>query len=138
MRAILIDPFKSSVSEVSYNGDWKTIYQHLEIGDRPFCTVRIDQTHYIFLDDEGLFQPDQKFFSFSTYPQPLAGRGLILGSDEEGESFECTIPLSLIQSKVTFPDLQVVGMEMKEGEINHPLLGPTRYVSRRPVFSKRH
>ena len=38
------------------------------------------------MDDEGLFKDSQEFFMIGNYPSPLAGRGLVIGCDAEGES----------------------------------------------------
>lgn len=97
MRAILIDPFERSVTEVEYNGDWETINQHLT-GDAgvvdTFTTItlmRPTREHdgvTLFLDDIGWNrdQAGQQYFWLKGYPQLLAGRGLLLACNEAGES----------------------------------------------------
>lgn len=41
----------------------------------------------IYVDDEGLIKgPVYQFFGVKGYPQPLAGRGLVLGTDKQGNS----------------------------------------------------
>jgi hypothetical protein len=89
MRSILIDPFTRTVTEVEYTGDYKQIYDLIDCDT--YDVARINQHgDGIFVDDEGLFkEQEQKFFLHEDYPQPLAGKGLVLGCDmETGESVE--------------------------------------------------
>lgn len=85
-KAYLIDPVKLDVTEVIINGDYTEIYKHIDC--EIFTAVEVNKHgDTIYIDDEGLFVPDQVFFMHSGYPhQPLAGKGLLLGTDEEGES----------------------------------------------------
>lgn len=81
----LINPFDRTVTEVPYNGDYNQIYQHIECDT--FDVARVNEHgDGIFVDDEGLFREEQRFFWIDSYPQPLAGRGLYMGCDNEGET----------------------------------------------------
>lgn len=108
MRAILIDPVARSFTEVDYNGDWKTISKHLgcELFDIVFTELGD-----VYVDDEGLFVPDQKFFMIEGC-QPLAGRGLVFGRvDDEGDTTPATVSIEELEQKVKF--LNAIGvMEM--------------------------
>lgn len=101
MRAILIDPFSKSITEVDHSGDYKQIYQFLQISS-PFTSIRLAPREVLFIDDEGLLkdQAHQKFFKISAIAQPLAGRGLILGFNAEGESVGTNLTLSQIKANV--------------------------------------
>ncbi len=93
MKAFLIDPIAKYVEEVDYNGDYHQIYDFIQCGDSPFtCLTISDLGDTMFLDDEGLYKEDQVFFEWKGYSQPLAGRALILGTDQEGES--CDVRLT--------------------------------------------
>jgi hypothetical protein len=100
MRSILIDPFTRTVTEVEYNGDFKQIYDLIQCDT--YDVARINKHgDGIFIDDEGLFkETEQKFFLHEDYPQPLAGRGLVLGCNEEGESVEPHDSLMDVAAKV--------------------------------------
>lgn len=99
IKAILIDPFEMIVSEVFYGGDLENIYELIEA--KPFTVASFGADgDGIFVDDEGLFRQGQRFFKFDGYPQPLAGKGLILGSDESGESISPAITLEAVQTSV--------------------------------------
>lgn len=52
----------------------------------------------LFLDDEGLFVEGQTFFILEGYPQPLAGKALVMGTDEEGESMDAPVSLALLKT----------------------------------------
>jgi hypothetical protein len=56
------------------------------------------------VDDEGLLKPQEGFFIYEGYRQPLAGNGLVLGTDEEGESVDPKMTLEELKSRVTFMD----------------------------------
>ena len=87
MKAYLIDPKEQKFEIVEYSGDFKQIYEILDC--RAFDVVRTyENGDVIYVDDEGLFVEDQHFFMHKNYPTPLAGRGLVLGTDEEGEDTE--------------------------------------------------
>lgn len=101
MRAILIDPFARTVTEVEYTGEYTNINEHIKA--QYFDVVRINRKgDAIFVDDEGLINgnENQAYFGWLGYMNPLAGRGLILGCDDEGESIEPTISLETAQKHV--------------------------------------
>ena len=89
MKAILIDPFDESVSEVDYNGDYKEISNLINCG--PIDYVRLDDTNDIYVDDEGLLYDDtdeDRNFGFAFgICDPVFGKGLIMGLDyKNGET----------------------------------------------------
>jgi len=101
MQAILINPFDKTIEEIEYSGDWKDISSLLECDI--FTTAYFDDTtDSVFVDDEGLYVEDQAFFTIGDYPQPLAGRGLILGCNDEGDSVDCETTLEEAKAMVTF------------------------------------
>jgi hypothetical protein len=103
MKAILIDPFEQTVKEVQYSGDFRDIYKLIEA--ECFDCARIKGRDGIFVDDEGLLNAPTHFFEHSEYHSPLAGKGLIVGCDEEGESADCQTTLDEVKAKVTFSNI---------------------------------
>lgn len=101
MKAILIDPFTQSITEVDYSGDYHDIYKLIDCDTFTVATINHRQDG-IFVDDEGLFKTEQAFFWHKGYPQPLAGKGLILGCDEDGESVEPTTTLEEVKAATQF------------------------------------
>lgn len=105
-KAYLIDPFEMKISGVTYNGDYKTIYKWL---DTPYNTVSAfdvvylnDKDDCVYVDDEGLLCDPSHFFILKGYPQPLAGKGLVLGTNGEGDSVSPKITLEELREMVTF------------------------------------
>ena len=103
MKAILIDPFEQTVKEVDYSGDFRDIYKLIDA--ECFDCARIKGRDGIFVDDEGLLNAPTHFFEHSEYHSPLAGKGLIVGCDEEGESADCKTTLDEVKAKVTFSNI---------------------------------
>lgn len=91
MRAYLINPHDQTITEVDYSGDYCQIYDLIEC--QTFDVARInDRGDVIYVDDEGMFH-NSEFFDLPGYSQPLAGLGLVLGTNDEGES---TSPSNLV------------------------------------------
>lgn len=117
MQAILIDPFTETIEAVDYSGDYKDIYALL--GCALFTTVYTEMADTIYVDDEGLYVEDQRYFKLKGYPQPLAGRGLVLGSTDDGDSTDCVSSLQDIQDIVEWcpegltvePRFEVIGFD---------------------------
>lgn len=102
--AYLIDPFTQSISEVNYSGDYKEICNHLQCD--LFDVVYINRENdCVFINDEGLFKENQTFFKVSGYPEPLAGRGLVLGTTQDGDSCSPMLSIEELRSMVSFPIL---------------------------------
>lgn len=115
MRAYLIDPFAKEVSEVNYTGDYKNINEHIQAP--MFCVVDIDNDgDSIFIDDEGLYVEEQEFFWFDGYPQMLAGRGLVLGTDKEGESVEPKCSIDWLRERIRFQPKRTAPLFMPDME----------------------
>lgn len=100
MKAILINPFDQTVTEVEYSGDYRDIYKLIDA--QCFDVARLPHRDGIFVDDEGLLNGTTHFFQHEDYPNPLAGKGLIIGCDEEGESVDCKTTLNEVKAKVSF------------------------------------
>lgn len=136
MKAYLIDPFERTVTEVQYNGEYRHIYELIKADT--YTAVQITpQQDVIFLDDEGLYAGEhQRFFLYSDYPQPLAGRGLVLGTDREGESVEPKITLDEVEALVRWApaNLRFDGVTTEEGWVDHPAFGRMKHIRNVPHF----
>ena len=93
MRAFLIDPFRQTVEQIEYSGDFRQIYKLIDA--ECFDVARLNaKGDGIFVDDEGLYAEDQRFFQHRLYPNPLAGKGLVIGCDmNNGESADASMTL---------------------------------------------
>lgn len=106
MRAILIDPFECSIVEIDFfYQSFRDIYPILSHETMPvdtFTCVQLDQGDAVFVDDEGLLKNPIRFFKMKCYDQPLAGKGLIMGSDEDGETTDAKTSLLWVHDQVKF------------------------------------
>lgn len=104
MRGILIDPFTRTIEEVETTGKLPEIYSML--GVELITIVHVGETDVLFLDDEGLFVPreEQEYFYWKGSNQPYAGKGLIIGTDEEGDSTDAEATLWEVMSQVHWLD----------------------------------
>lgn len=106
---ILIDVKNKEIKEVTLGDDYREIYKHLECS--LFTCVSIDNKNDVFVDDEGLLclTPESKFFKLRTYPEPLAGNGLILGiNTRTGNSVNTTLTVDQVKGMVRFLDMSDV------------------------------
>ena len=114
MKAILIDPVAETVTEVEHNGDYKQIYKFLSdeahgLNVDTFATVDLHGydvatriTNSLFVDHEGLLKDPKYFFTIFGYRQPLSGRGLVLGCDEECEMVATTLTADELRPFIAF------------------------------------
>lgn len=103
MRAILIDPFTRTVSDIDTDAGLDDLYNILQCD--MITVIPVSPGHAMILDDEGLLKDrdTQAYFELRGVPQPFAGRALIV-ADEEGENRAATFELGLIRSSVNFLD----------------------------------
>jgi len=114
MKAILIDTKNKEVREVEHDDTLKNIYEL--VGCSTFDVQRIDNINSIYVDDEGLFVNPQRYFKYQgdLNSIDLAGNGLVLGVDHEGNSISPTLTLEEVKEAVTFlPDGHFVEPKME-------------------------
>lgn len=117
MQAYLIDPKEKTVESCDYSGNWKEISDLIEC--RWFDVAGTDK-YSVYVDDEGLCtNEDPHFFLIEGYPQPLVGKGLLLGpvDYDTGETTEAPWTLEEARSLVKFLTLEEVmafGARMRE------------------------
>lgn len=104
-KAHLIDPVEQTVTEVEIDRDngIEDLYKHLHCSIFTFVEIN-DKHDGIYVDDEGLYAPNQVFFLHKDYPyQPLAGYGLVIGTEwETGDSQDPTVTLEETREAITF------------------------------------
>lgn len=110
MRAILIDPFTRSISEVDTAASLDEIYTLLDIDT--LTVVKYDPDNALFLDDEGLLQDKEKqeYFWLKGCVQPFAGRGLLIG-DNYGDNRATDLEVAEVQDNVRFVDKETINPE---------------------------
>ena len=101
VKAILIDVKNQEVKEVEHDNTLQNIYDLIDC--RVFDIVRIDNVNSIFVDDEGILKDNLYFqYSGSNGIFQLAGNGLLLGIDDEGNSISPTLTVEDVKDKVRF------------------------------------
>ena len=101
MKAILIDVKTQEIKEVEHDDTLESLCDFIDC--RTFDVVQIDDVNAIFVDDEGLLT-DNLYFEYSGNEQiaRLAGNGLVLGVDDEGNSTSPTLTIEDVKGKVRF------------------------------------
>lgn len=106
MRAILIDPYTRTVTEVDNNGKLDGLYK--AIGCEMVEAIRVGDNETMWLDEEGFLSEGRPVFRLNDNPQALAGRALILG-DKNGDSAPTRLPLAAVAHAVKWTDLESTG-----------------------------
>ena len=101
MKAILIDVKNQEIKEVEHDNTLQNIYDLVDC--RVFDAVKVDDVNNIFVDDEGILK-DNLYFEYSGSENvfKLAGNGLVLGVDDEGNSISPTLTIEDVKGKVNF------------------------------------
>ena len=110
MRAVFIDSTAKIVTDVTYDGNYETIYQWIGNRCRAFEMVGCGSGDGAFVDEEGMLKVDDstRFFTIDGYG-PLAGNALIIGGDDEtGESCDVAHDAEHYRSKVKFMSIDAV------------------------------
>jgi len=90
MKAILIDSINREVKEVEIGKGIDEMYKFLQCECFTIASY-LDKQDAIFVDDEGLMNGTDSFFTYEGAHQPFAGNGLIMGCDDMGESEDCKV-----------------------------------------------
>lgn len=102
IQCFVIDPFARTITVAQYNGDYRSISKMIDCD--LFTPVRINSKRdTVFVDDEGLINgKPQEFFLIEGYPDPLAGKGVILGCDSVGDTVAPTITEEQVRKMVSW------------------------------------
>ena len=106
IKAIRIDTAERRFHEVELEQDDTEAICGF-VGCSMFDVVRIDNNDVIFVDDEGLLtaKGDSTFFTLKSYEGILVGNGLLLGTNDEGESIDPTTTIEWLEDNVSFGKL---------------------------------
>jgi hypothetical protein len=107
-KAILIDVANRTVTETTI-GNYTDIYHAIGDGCRCFTVpVEFENLDALYVDDEGLLNDTPKgCFMMKGWDYPIVGNGVILGTDEEGESIDHKSDIDEIRSQVKFGDMHM-------------------------------
>ena len=65
----------------------------------------VNETDVIYVNEEGLLHGETLFFEYEGAHQPFAGNGVIVGTDDEGDSTPPSISVEEVRSKVKFTNI---------------------------------
>lgn len=119
-NAILINSANQSVTLVQV-GEYTDIYTHLGNDCTTFaCPISFDNEDTLYIDDEGLYHPFDGGFMLKDWSYPVVGNGLILGTDEEGDSVDCQTTVDDIIAQIVWINKDVA-QNWSEEALNTPL-----------------
>jgi hypothetical protein len=102
MKAYKIDVISKEVREIELQPGIKAIYKELDCDT--FTVVSIGKID-IYVDDEGLCRDEPLgAFSIRGYHQVLSGHGLVVSTDDEGDSIGPVTPIEIVRENVRFED----------------------------------
>lgn len=136
LNAIIINPLIRTVTAQKIESTLQGMYAALAVDPAWSGTmerVLLDQAHDLWLDENGCLAPGRPVFLI--HDHPIAGVGMILSHDDEGESRDCTLPVADIVRRVVWTDLETTG-DFTEG---HAEEAPNSfvYIAGRPIFRPR-
>lgn len=107
LRAFLIDPEARQIREVTHDGTLAATLALLEV--RTIDARRIDRNAVVYVDDEGLATLDHAPIAGFSIAVPgeasapvLAGRGLVMGTQGEGDDADAPFTLAELTQRVVF------------------------------------
>lgn len=104
MKAVFINAVEKTVTEVDVPKE-KTLQSWYKIIGCDMVEVASyinKENDSILVDEEGLLKPQEHFFAYGVRENILAGNGLIVGVDNEGESVSCHVTAEQVKDKVFF------------------------------------
>ena len=100
-RAILVDAQKERLTEFKLH-DSRQISKI--IGATTITPIRLDDRHYIFVDELGLFNTEKnaKWMKYCGYSTPIVSNGLIIANNVQGQIVDVTLSIPELVTQFTF------------------------------------
>lgn len=104
MKAVLICPFTRKITDIEIEPGLAAMYEALSHESHPVQMVEVVACGQgdIWVDEEGLFKDSMGWFTLPHHPHPIAGRGLVLGHDGEGNSTDTPFDAATVSQIVSF------------------------------------
>lgn len=111
IKAIIIDPWARTIEpgevEPGDDGAYKGLVAAVFEG-RPakgyLEHVAVDDDNGVYVDEEGLLKDWGTMAFFRWGPQQLAGRGVVVGTNDEGDTVDASIDIERVRADVQFVD----------------------------------
>jgi hypothetical protein len=122
MNVILIDPAVQAVTALELGDSWRDIAPALSTPEHRVSTFTCvgggPKGATVYVDDEGLLVPGVPVFGYGG--QVLAGRGLVFGTSDEGDSLDCPLTVDEVRALVTFSASETTGEMTPSREVTPP------------------
>lgn len=117
IKAIIIDPWTRTIEhgtvKAGADGSYKGLVAAVFEG-RPVQGyiehVSVDGVNGVYVDEEGLLKDWSTMAFFRWGPQQLAGRGVVVGSNDEGDTVDVSLDIELVRRDVQFVDAKEVSI----------------------------
>jgi hypothetical protein len=123
MKAFLIDPAKQQVTEIDFKGGAKAIREILGCcsfceGSRPLRGNISVGWDGVLVGDDDLPREERYWFQVDADRDPpssfpIAGRGLVVGADTEGNDCDAGIDIAELRQRVTFTQRKFRGVDTR-------------------------
>jgi hypothetical protein len=104
MKAIIISVENRLMFKVDLSDSYEERREELEkILGYSCMTVGgyLNEHNVLYVDDNGLLKdPTMFIYAPTVYPEMLAGNGVIIGVNDEGETVDCTVSLKEVSARV--------------------------------------
>lgn len=107
VKMILIDSEAREVKQITLEEDANTpLFKAMQrqVDGLLAMATYLPNNDCVMVNDEGLFK-FRNFFILKDYAQPLAGNGLVVGTDNEGETVDAVSTVEDIEKSVQFIDI---------------------------------
>lgn len=143
MKGILIDPTAKTVTDIEVES-WEKVKEIIGCKWLEGVTIarvaaHAEQIHaeQILVNEEGLLVDEPGPFFQVGDNTPIAGKGVVLGVDYEGDVISTRLTAALVAPRISFPDVEFTGFTMSEDDAIHPILGPMHRITRTANFKPR-
>ena len=99
MRALLIDPELKTVTSVDVKNHYKAFNDIIEA--ETGTVVQVNSKNDLWLDDDGLLNPTH-FWQWKGSNQSFSGKGLLLGSTEDGGNSSTRVSIKKATEQITW------------------------------------
>lgn len=117
MKALFIDSKERKIIEVNVSGleDLQTyVGGWIALGT---TLVKDNIENTVFVDDEGLLKEPSNYFYIKGSHQPFAGNGILVGTNDEGDSIDTNFNPSDIENLIEFLTISDVVDMVNQGRI---------------------
>lgn len=127
MRVIVINPWDQTVTEAEHNGDYRDYYRLLsgptldgyrdaDVDCFDIAQINDADGHIMFVDDNGLLDDVQAFFTLGPQGAVFGGRGVIARGDGGEDEVGASISVDDIRAAISWLP---IGTEV---DIGHPVI----------------